>query len=66
MMHFDAHAIHVKYLAGTPLTPYEQTIHRLTYRPDGTRYSDDPRVRARQYEADIHAERLARRHARGV
>ena len=65
MMNFDADSIHAKYLAGIPLNPYEVSIHRLTYRPDGTRYSANPRVRDRQYDADIRAERRARRH-RGV
>ena len=66
MSAFDAETIHAKYLAGIPLNPYESRIHRLTYRPDGTRYSANPRVRDRQYNADIRAERRARRHSRGI
>lgn len=46
--------IAAKYAKGETLTAWETSVHRLNFRPDGTRYSADPKERAKQYEADIH------------
>ncbi len=36
-----------------PLTRWESSVYRLNFRPDGMRYSADPRVREQQYDEDI-------------
>ena len=42
-----------KHAKGETLTAWENSVYRLNFRPDGSRYSTDPKVRDAQYEADM-------------
>lgn len=46
---------------GETLTAWETSVYRLNYRDDGTRYSDNPDVRDKQYAEDNRNSRKANR-----
>lgn len=57
--------IHSKRMRGESLTAWEHSVHRLNFRDDGTRYSNDPKTRATQYEEDNASTQAARKGKRG-
>jgi len=48
--------IAVKHLQGLKLTAWETSVYRLNFRPDGTRYSEDPDTRDQEYADDHRTE----------